>query len=304
MKTAYEHIIDTDRIAAWESKEHITDIVALAKTETIAPADQDKRRALLLAIDVQNDFMENIGSLAVPGSQGDVRRLTQWIYRNLASLTKIICSLDCHSVEQIFHPVWWEDKNGQEPQPFTIITYEDVINGVWKVAHGENERSSEYLRNLESGGKKQLCIWPYHCLEGTFGAKLESEFTKMLYFHAAARHTKPELIYKGQDPYTEMYGIIRAEYDPQGYSNQAILDAVGQYDATYIAGEASSHCVLASVEQILEHFGDNKDVTSRITLLEDCMSPIAGFEEQTQQRFEELQQQYGIQIRKSTEVTL
>lgn len=304
MKTAYEHIIDIDRIASWESKEHIADIVALAKTETIAPADQDNRRTLLLAIDVQNDFMEDIGSLAVQGSKGDVQRLTQWIYHNLRSLTQVICSLDCHSMEHIFHPVWWLDKNDQEPQPFTIITYEDVINGVWKAANGENQRSLEYLRNLESSGKKQLCIWPYHCLEGTFGAKLESEFTKMLYFHAAARHTKPELIYKGQDPYTEMYGIIKAEYDPQGYSNQAILNAVGQYDATYIAGEASSHCVLASVEQILEHFGDNKDVTSRITLLEDCMSPIAGFEEQTQQRFEELQQQYGIQIRKSTEVTL
>jgi nicotinamidase-related amidase len=304
MKTAYEKIIDIDHIASFESRENITEVLALAKGETMAPASEDKKRTLLLAIDVQNDFMENIGSLSVQGSKGDVLRLTQWMYRNMESLTQVICSLDCHSMKQIFHPVWWLDKAGKHPQPFTIISYDEVANGYWRASNGETERSLEYLRNLESGEKKQLCIWPYHCLEGTAGAKLESEFTKLLYFHAAARSTTPTLIYKGQNPYTEMYGIIKAEYDRTNYINQEVLDAISEYDAVFIAGEASSHCVLASAVQILEHFEDNRSITSRITLLEDCMSPIAGFEATTQQQFEELKKKYGIQIRKSTEVVL
>ncbi|PRD46301.1 cysteine hydrolase family protein [Sphingobacterium haloxyli] len=304
MKTTYENIIDVNRIASFESKESITDILTLARGENIPHASKDRQRALLLAIDVQNDFMQNIGSLPVAGSKGDVQRLTRWMYCNLESLTHVICSLDCHSMMQIFHPVWWLDQEGKHPKPFTIISYEDVASGIWVAANGESERSLEYLRNLESAGNKQLCIWPYHCLEGTFGAKLESEFTKMLYFHAAARNATPKLIYKGQNPYTEMYGIIKAEYDKEHYINYAVLDAIQNCDAIFIAGEASSHCVLASVEQILEYYAADRSVTSRITLLEDCMSPIIGFEDSTRQRFEELRDRHGIQIRKSTEVIL
>ena len=304
MKTAYETIIDVNRIASRESTERLTDIVALAQSENVAPASTDKRRTLLLAIDVQNDFMEDIGSLAVSGSRGDVQRLTTWMYHHIDSLTQVICSLDCHAMMQIFHPVWWIDQAGKHPEPFTIISVADVVSGKWRATHGETERSLAYLRALEETGKKELCIWPYHCLEGSFGAKLEGAFTQMLYFHAAARGTSPTLIYKGQNPYTEMYGIIKAEYDAEAYVNHEVLHAIAEYDAVYIAGEASSHCVLASLEQIVEHYASDRSITSRITLLEDCMSPIVGFEDITRQRFEELQHTYGIQIKKSTEVTL
>jgi nicotinamidase-related amidase len=304
MNTLYQDIINVNHIASYESRENMGYILALGQSENITPASQDKKRSLLLAIDVQNDFMEGIGSLAVQGSKGDVQRLTQWMYQNMESLTQVICSLDCHSMMQIFHPVWWLDHKGDHPEPFTIISYKDVAEGVWRAANGESERSLEYLRNLESDDKKQLCIWPYHCLEGTAGAKLESEFTKMLYFHTAVRSTSPTLIYKGQNPYTEMYGIIKAEYDRDNYINHEVLNAVSQYDEIFIAGQAASHCVLASLTQILEHFGDNLEITSRITLLEDCMSPIVGFEMSTRQQFEVLKEQYGIRISKSTDITL
>lgn len=304
MKTRYEQLINIDHIASFESRGNMPEILALAHGEISKPAYQDEKRTLLLAIDVQHDFMEGIGSLAVPGSKGDVQRLTQWMYRNMASLTQVICSLDCHSMMQIFHPAWWLDQKDQHPQPFTIITQEDVANKIWRPANGEAERSMEYLQNLEADNRKQLCIWPYHCLEGTYGAKLESEFTKMLYFHAAVRETKPMLVHKGQNPFTEMYGIIKAEYDRDQYINHTVLHAIAEYDEIYMAGEASSHCVLASVEQIIEHFADNRDITSRITLLEDCMSPIVGFEDSTQKQFKMLQERYGIQIKKSTDVML
>lgn len=304
MKTKYEQIIDVNHIASLDSNENIPEVITLAKKESISAASEDTTKTLLLAIDVQNDFMENIGSLAVQGSKSDVARLTKWIYNNLTGLTQIMCSLDCHSIRQIFHPDWWIDNNGNNPHPFTIITYQDVLDGKWMAVNGNNDRSVQYLQELEENGKKQLCIWPYHCLEGTEGAKLESEFTKMLYFHSAARNTKPILIYKGQNPDTEMYGIIKAENDEDGYINQQVLDAIEKYDKIYIAGEASSHCVLASVEQIVDYFANNRDITSRITVLTDCMSPIAGFEDATVKRFAELEEIYGISLLKSTEVNL
>lgn len=304
MNTRYEQIVDVDNIASFAGNKDIQEVMALTKNEQLPFAAHDEKRTLLLAIDLQNDFMENIGTLPVQGSKGDVERLTRWMYNNMAKLTKVMCSLDCHTVSQIFHAAWWTDASGNNPEPFTVITYQDVLDGKWKAANGENKISLDYLKNLESDGKKQLCIWPYHCLEGTDGARLDYQFKKMLYFHATARISEPVFIQKGQNPYTEMYGIIKGENDEDGFINQEVLDAIKQYDNIYIAGEASSHCVLASVEQILEYFADNRDITSRITVLEDCMSPITGFEEATKQRFQELEQMYGIRIEKSTDVKL
>ncbi len=289
MKTSFDQIVDVQDIASGKS-DKIPSMLALAKEEKVEPAALDAKRSLLLAIDVQNDFMESIGSLAVKGSKGDVQRLTHWMYRNLGSLTQVMCSLDCHS--------------GNHPEPFTIIRYADVRDGLWRLANGHKALALDYLQQLESAGKKQLCIWPYHCLEGTWGAQLESQFTNMLYFHSAVRKVKPILVYKGQDPYTEMYGIIKAEYDDNKFVNHAVLEAIRAYDAIYIAGEASSHCVLASALQILEYFEHDRSITSRITLLIDCMSPIAGFEEQTLLQFDALKEKYGIQLKLSTEVNL
>ena len=303
IKTQFDQIVDVQQIASGK-KDNIPNMLMLAQEENIQPAALDKKRTLLLAIDVQNDFMESIGSLAVNGSKADVQRLTQWMYRNIEALTQVMCSLDCHSIRQIFHADWWLDSAGNHPEPFTIIRHADVRDGIWRAANDHTALALDYLQHLEAEGKKQLCVWPYHCLEGTSGAQLESQFTNMLYFHSAARQVKPILVYKGQDPNTEMYGIIKAEYDDNKFVNHAVLDAIRDYDAIYIAGEASSHCVLASAVQILEYFEQDRAITSRITLLIDCMSPIAGFEAQTLQQFEALKEKYGIQIKLSTEVTL
>ena len=292
LKTPYGQIVNANNIA---------EVIVNGERENLPPAHQDCIKRLLLVIDMQNDFMEGLGTLPVPGSKSDVERLNCWIYNHANKLTHILCSLDTHAAAQIFHPCWWKNRQGAQPSPFTIITHDDVLNGNWIPVNNELGRTLEYLSNLETTGKKQLCIWPYHCLEGTFGANLESAFTRMLYFHAAARHYTPTFITKGLNPWTEMYGIIRAEYDPQGFVNSAILDAMEQADEVYIAGEASSHCVLASVEQILAHFAHRPDVTNRIILLEDCMSPVTGFEETTNKAFASMQELYGVRMVISTE---
>ena len=301
MKSSYEQIVDIDSIASRQGKTDMAEIIALGESENLTPAQDDTTNRLLLAIDVQNDFMEGLGSLAVPGSKGDVARLTRWIYNNAGRLTHILCSMDTHSAAQIFHPCWWMDSQRKQPAPFTVITYDDVLNGRWLPVNNEHDRTLDYLRNLEATDKKQLCIWPYHCLSGTFGADLEGEFTRMIYFHSAARRYTPTLVAKGQNPWSEMYGVIRAEYDPEGFVNTAILDAVAQAGEVYVAGEASSHCVLASITQLLEHFAERPDITRRIILLEDCTSPIPGFEESTQKSYARLQEQYGLKIMKSTD---
>ena len=303
MRTSFEQIINKRHIATGKGHPDIPYVIALAERETLPPAVNDKKKVLLLAIDIQNDFMEGIGSLGVPGSKGDVQRLTHWMYDNMSKLTKVMCSLDTHITDQIFHPRWWKDSNGNQPAPFTIISYDDVKNEKWVPVY-EEYASFKYVQCLELLGRQPLTIWPYHCLQGTFGNQLEAEFAKMMYFHSVARQSTPVLVPKGMNPLTEMYGIIKAEYDPSGFVNMPVLNAIEDFDEIYIAGEASSHCVAASAQQILEHFADDPSIASRITILEDCTSPVPGFEQNAQDAFAELQEEYGIRVAKSTEIKL
>lgn len=82
MLTKFEEIVDAKSIGSTINPINLNALLTKAGKENLRPTSQDKKRALLLCIDMQNDFMEN-GSLAVPNSHGDVERLTHWIYSNM-----------------------------------------------------------------------------------------------------------------------------------------------------------------------------------------------------------------------------
>lgn len=301
MKTRYEEIVDVQAVGGLNPKKN-NEILALASKEQIKPAVEDAEKVLLLAIDFQNDFMDH-GELGVPNAHQDVKNTTQFIYKHLEKITRIAISLDTHQPQQIFHPCWWIDEAGNHPNPFTIITAKDVEEGKWRAVVKPKE-SLEYVQGLEKFGKKQLCIWTYHCLEGTFGAALESQFSNMAYFHSIARKSVVQRLVKGKDPLSEMYGIIKPEYDKRNYINMDFLNQLESYDKIIIVGEAKSHCVLESIAQIVTHYQDRPDVTSKVYVLEDCMSPIPGFEATTEQAFTAFKTNYRINIVKSTDFVL
>lgn len=249
-------------------------------------------KRLLICIDFQNDFLEG-GALAVLGGKEDIERTISFI--NKIKIDKIICSLDTHTKNQIFHKCYWKDSNGNSPEDYTIITKEDVMNGKWIPVNENIEYAVEYLDYIENKGKKNLCIWPYHCLIGTIGNSLPDNLAKVVYEHDNL------FIQKGIDPDTEMYGIIKPEYDKNKYENSEVLEIIRQFDEVYIAGEAKSHCVLESVKQIAEYYSDNPDIISKIIILEDCMSSISGYEKTTEEEFEILKNK-GIKIVKSIDI--
>ena len=303
MKTKYEQIVDETKIGR-SGVLNLNAIFALAALEEFSPAANDTIRRLVLLIDDQFDFMEG-GALGVPGSIGDVKRLTRFIYNNMGGITCIMGSLDTHTPHQIFHPCWWVNSAGDHPAPYTIITYDDVVHNRWRPVIGDPRISLEYLKELEKAGsdKKLLCIWPYHTIAGTVGASLENQLAKMVYFHSVARKTVNRMIHKGEDPYSEMYGIIKPEYSPENYMNMDVLNAIEEYDEIYVAGEAASHCLQESVRQIAEYFVNRRpDVLRKITILEDCTSPIPGYELATMNFFNKLENVYGIKFAKSTDI--
>src|SRR5690606_33056961 len=75
----------------------------LTLSSNVKQAKDDEVKTLLLAIDVQNDFMDD-GALGVPGAKEDVKRLIQFVYNHFEDITHITASLDTHKPHQIFHP--------------------------------------------------------------------------------------------------------------------------------------------------------------------------------------------------------
>lgn len=301
VRTKYEDIVTVEHIGS-TNVETQHDLLALATNENLSPSSKDDEKILLLAIDVQNDFMQN-GSLGVPNAHEDILNLTTFVYQNMKKITDICLSLDTHVPQQIFHPYWWKNKLGEHPQPYTIISFEDVQKGVWQAVAKEKE-SISYVAQLEKHGRKQLCIWPYHCIQGTFGATLESQFANLVYFHSVARQSEPIIKVKGMDPLTEMYGIFRPEIATDEQIDYPLLEKMKSYDKIFVAGEAKSHCVLESVGQMLEYFGADKEMLSKIYVLEDCTSSIPGFEEQTEKTFKQWVDTHGIHLVQSTEVII
>ncbi|MGM8216123.1 hypothetical protein ACLIA0_11165 [Bacillaceae bacterium W0354] len=301
LKVSYEQIVNEARVGEYEAV-NVNEMSQLAASESVLKANQDKEKVLFLGVDIQNDFMEN-GSLGVPGSHEDIKKVNSFIFNNLDKITNIAVSLDTHHTNQIFHPSWWVDNDGNHPQPLTIISAEDVETGVWKAVY-YHEDSLNYVRNLEKTGQKQLCIWPYHCIEGTPGAALESQFARMIHFHSAVRQSPIKMIVKGKDPLSEMYGIIKPEFSVDDQTDYPLLNYIKQFDKVIVAGEAESHCVYESVKQIAEHYKGDVQFTSNIYVLKDGMSCIPGFEEGSNQGWSELVEKYKIKLVNSVDLTL
>ena len=312
MKVKFDEIVNVSKIGARDNPLSMNDLLTKANNLCSKSSITDNERILLLVIDFQNDIMEN-GSLGVPNSHNDVKNLLNWMYTNFEKISDIAISIDTHQPFQIFHPAWWVDEQGNHPKPFTIITKKDIDNNKWKAVI-DPKHSYEYVEGLENKGKKQLVIWPYHCLQGTFGHAIENQFSNMVYFHSVARKTIPMRIVKGQDPLSEIYWIITAEFDPKNRINIEFLNALTNYDKIIIAGEAKSHCVLETIKQIIELLKmtdkaqsgqiDISEELKKVYILEDCMSTIPGFEQVTEDDFEGFKNTYNLNVVKSTNFTL
>jgi nicotinamidase-related amidase len=278
-------------------EERARDARAWAEQHGIRPAVKDSLRVCLLAVDVQNTFCVPGFELFVGGRSGtgavdDNRRLCEFVYRNLGAITQVVPSLDTHQAAQVFHAVWLVDEEGNHPAPYTLVSADDVESGRWRVnpaaarARGyEPEYAERVLRHyagqLAQGGKYDLTIWPYHALLGGIGHALVSAVEEAFFFHGIARYTQPAFQQKGQHPLTEHYSMLGPEVveGPNGEElaakNLALVKRLLKFDAVIVAGQAKSHCVAWTIDDLLNH-GDAQVtwLAERTYLLEDCSSPV------------------------------
>lgn len=269
------------------------------------PASQDSPKVLAWLIDMQIDFIypAPIGRLPVPNAPEDARRTIDWLYRNVHQITQIAASLDTHTPFQIFYPSWWKNANGDHPAPYTVISADDVRKGVWRPL-AEPVWSVRYLDELESVGKKQMMIWPFHCMEGTTGRALIPALSEAIMYHSGARLAQPTYLTKGTIAHTEFYSVVEPEVKyskhPEGGLNTRFLDMVAQFDLIYIAGQARSHCVLETMQSVMRHFANSPDVIRKLRFLDDCTSSIPGFEKSTEAQLQKFVAQ-GMRLVRSTD---
>ena len=290
------------------------------------PYSNKKPNVGVLIIDAQNDFCENKGplgqkgSLYIEGSTEDMNRGAQFILNNRDRIKQIYASFDVHSRMQIFHPAWWIEKaTGKNPDPLTLITLEGIDNGDF-VAVIEQEWSREYVRLLEEQGEFKLLIWPYHCLQGTWGSLMNASVTYAIeeWQFNYGSSVVLETLNKGWVPGYEYFGIFKPQIQTQGdtytWFNKDFVEKLDQHDVIYIFGEAQSHCVGLSIKQLLvEANGDGttssyRDLSSRllskIVLLSDCMSDVEGYEGVMQPVFKEACEKHGMRMQKHDEVNI
>lgn len=279
---------------------------AAVKSE-LPPASESESQVHLLIVDMQVDFCHEDGALYVPGAEDDIRRIIEFIFRNADRIGQITCSLDSHVPQQIFSPNWWADESGRHPEPYTVIAADEVEDGKWTPLEMP-EWSRYYVRELERQSKKQLLIWPYHVLIGSMGHALDPELWSAVVWHSLARKVEPDWLMKGRIPHTEHYSIIQPEIDVEGHPGAApkqdLLDALAAADAVYIAGEAESHCVLETLEDIVADFTERDGLLAKVYLLQDCTSPVVhpeiDFHAIAQERFAEFAGQ-GLNLVDSTD---
>jgi nicotinamidase-related amidase len=269
---------------------------AWAHEHGLTPAAEDAFRLCLLAVDVQNTFCIPEFELFVAGRSGtgavdDNRRLCEFIYRNLGEITQILPSLDTHHAMQVFHAIWLVDGHGNHPAPFTLVSADDVAAGRWRVNPAAAEALGldidyaerhlvHYTKQLAEGGKYDLTIWPYHAMLGGIGHALVSAVEEAIFFHEIARYSSPDFQIKGDNPLTEHYSMLGPEVtagpdgERLGGKNTALVEKLLAFDAVVVAGQAKSHCLAWTIDDLLADDDVRERLAHRTYLLEDCTSPV------------------------------
>jgi nicotinamidase/pyrazinamidase len=277
---------------------------AAATESSSAAAEPARPKVTFLIIDPQNDFHEG-GSLAVAGATADSQRTAQLMNAHLRDITKIVITLDSHHRNHVAHAVSWVHRPSADtvsdihtwthPAPFTIISAQDVTDGVWQASDPSRQRAfQKYATDLEAGGKLweercftfaltllftvgrfQVCIWPEHCLIGTTGHAVTPSINAAAQAWCGETHRSVDYVWKGQNLNTEMYSAMAAEVpvekDKETQFNVSLMKKLNSCDKLIVCGQALSHCVNFTTRDIVSRWTGSK---SNIIVLSDCTSAI------------------------------
>ena len=261
----------------------------------------------LLIIDPQNDFCDIPGAaLPVAGASADMVRLADFVRSN--PLDGITVTLDSHATVAVERTTFWKTSSGEAPAPFTFVTEQDVVSGRLLPRDASlTPRVVAMLRQLAARGRTGLVIWPVHCVTGTWGHNIFEGLAQSLAAWEDEQQSVVRKVFKGEYPLTEHFGVFEADAPDAAvqstlFNSQLAQSLTQNVDLLFIGGEASSHCVASSFDQLAGYLSRQGGRRPRLVLLRDCMSPVAGFEK-AQEEFFLRAQAWGAEIMTSTQAT-
>ena len=261
----------------------------------------------LFVIDPQHDFMDVDGAaLPVPGACADMRRLAHFVDQHQGQIEDMVVTLDSHASVGIERTSFWNTGEGQAVMPFSAVTAAEVRAGRYLPRDPTRLAAVlSYLDALEARSGRNLVVWPVHCVVGTWGHSIESALARSIAQWEFARLRLCEKVLKGQNPMTEQYSAFRAEVprddDSRTTNNTALMArlAAGP-ELLVVAGEALSHCVAASGQDMLQQMPPAR--LRSTVFLTDCMSPVPGFESDGQEFLDQLRAQ-GVRCMPAAELS-
>jgi nicotinamidase-related amidase len=277
---------------------------------SLAPRAKDDYIITALGIDYQDTFMNKLAELVVRGGTADSGRFATLLLRYIKLISDVWLSLDSHfRGKHIFHPYAWVNDKGEHPPALTCITHDDVLQGKWKpnpafaflvgkslawledyVAHYTAElakkRTFKIRGQTRERNKPPLIIWPFHSPIGGIGHALHPKIDEAATFLEFARGARLNMMVKGSDPLTECYSIFGSEVvkahdgTPVGRDSEQTIKMLLKSHVIIIGGEAESHCDAESIYDLLIRIlAIDPALAEKVYLLEDCMSPVPGFEQ-------------------------
>ncbi|MEI6673109.1 MAG: isochorismatase [bacterium] len=299
------------------------DALAYKNDNAITDAATDKFKIALMPIDVQNTFCIPGFELFVGGAPEDSKRLAEFIYANIGRISKIFPTMDTHKAMQIFHSIFFLDANGKHVSAGTMISSDDLINDTYTINPGVaaslgvsytilRKHVIHYAQSLEKKGKDKLMIWPYHAMLGGIGHALVAIIEEAIFFHTVTRNSESGTEIKGGNPLTENYSVLSPEVldtfngTAIAQRNASFIQKLLDYDMLIIAGQAKSHCVAWTIDDLLtDIMAKDPSLAKKVYLLEDCTSPViipnvVDFTDQANQAFEKFRNA-GMHIVKSTD---
>lgn len=247
------------------------------------------------------------------GPIGDSRRIAEFIYGNLEMISLMALTMDSHQPFHIFSPAAWRDSSGARLSPHSVILATGGVLrwGVYDPAGGfatstgtvrlegraeldphflaaqsvdraaAERQMLYYCDRLAQSGKYLLYLWPEHCLEGSLGHTLVGLIDEARLFWCFARGASAIIAAKGQQAWTECYSVFGPEVGQWhdgtslGGRQDQLLETLLSQDAILVCGQAGSHCVRASIDDLLERIqAIDPALTDKIHIATDMTSPV------------------------------
>ncbi|GKY95881.1 hypothetical protein MPSEU_000548700 [Mayamaea pseudoterrestris] len=286
------------------------------------------------------DFVESLdtvgprnpgsGSLGIANALDDAERIAQLIRDHARDIHRVVATLDSHQKLHISHPsFWWSADGSKHPDPFTIISANDIRRGTWiprsdLTVSVSNNIDSDYFTNidavlndagnidigkyaleyacrLEKKGRFQLCIWPEHCLIGSPGHAMVDCIRRVLDEWSELTGRSVEWVSKGEHILTEMYSALQADVPVTKSTafNDALHISLAKSSKLLVCGQAMSHCVNYTLRDVVSKWDPTE--TNRICLLIDCTSPVPGFEDAAKTFVDDMRAK-GVQLKEAAQI--